>query len=65
LLGVFLGTEGGQRFSAHQGIGAIHEIEPFDVGRDGIPRDRARWGRHVFICNIYDKEENEDHYPRG
>jgi hypothetical protein len=68
LLGVFLATEevrGSTPLAPTKASGPstrssrsmLVEMESLAIELDG--------GDHVFICNIFDEEENEDHYPEG
>jgi uncharacterized cupredoxin-like copper-binding protein len=47
------------------GIEIINEIEPFPPGNTKTLTVDLDAGNYVFICNIYDKEENEAHYQEG
>jgi uncharacterized cupredoxin-like copper-binding protein len=43
-------------------IDEVEEIEPGETGNLTVDLDA---GNYVFICNIYDKDEQEAHYQEG
>jgi uncharacterized cupredoxin-like copper-binding protein len=48
-----------------EGIEIVDEIEPFDVGETETLTVELEAGNYVFICNVFDEEENESHYQEG
>lgn len=48
-----------------EGIEVIGEIEDVEVGQSKSVTLNLDAGSYVFICNIYDEEEQESHYQEG
>jgi uncharacterized cupredoxin-like copper-binding protein len=48
-----------------EGVELIGEIEEFPVGETETASFDLDAGNYVFICNIYDEDEQESHYQEG
>ena len=48
-----------------EGVELIGEIEDVEVGDTKSVTLTLEPGNYVFICNIYDEEEQESHYQEG
>jgi uncharacterized cupredoxin-like copper-binding protein len=50
---------------AGEGVELIGEIEDIPVGETKSVTLELEAGSYVFICNIYDEDEQESHYQEG
>jgi hypothetical protein len=57
--------EDGSVDEAGEGVELIGEIEEFPVGETQSATFDLTPGKYVFICNIYDADEQEAHYQEG
>ncbi len=57
--------ENGAVVETGEGIELIGEIEDIPVGETKSVTLELEAGNYVFICNIWDEEEQESHYQEG